>query len=184
MDKRLEKLRRRETERLKRELGAAVERVRHYRAKYPAINQNDWGYYLDGSQRRDFGSTGVATLDYRMWEVGSLFGRRLYLYEEVAPGTKAAVDDCALYGTDTYGLAVDDPERFTYGGLHDGIATIDLETLVEGADYTLDAIVWMSGALGRLFPTDKAFQRAVKTFTKEFVHQAAGDLQFDQVHAP
>jgi hypothetical protein len=185
LDKRLLKLRCRETDGVKVALDAAIVRIRHYRAKYPAINTNDWGYYLDGSQRRDFGSTGFTPHNYRMWELGSMLGRRLYLYEELLPGVKLATDDCALFGADTYALAIDDPEAKTYGGHHDGIARIELGTLAENSEYSLDAIIWMSSSLARLFKNEKSFWRAVKQFTKRFVHQARGDLTIpDQVHAP
>ena len=67
MSDRLTQMRHDEVARLRDELAKAIERIKHYRAAYPAINELDFGYYLDGSTREgleDHG--GFARPTYRM----------------------------------------------------------------------------------------------------------------------
>jgi hypothetical protein len=176
---RLATVRKEEVARLKRQLSAAVRSIRHYKRIYPAINENDGGYYLDGSERRDFGSTGFAQPDFRMWQVGYISNGGLYIYQEIDRHQWKYPDDCSPLDIDVYRLAHAVPNELMYGGSRDGIRPVDLDTLAKDTDrYTLDMIITMSSALEEFFATEEAFRAAVAEFKKEVRHDSADKLVF------
>jgi hypothetical protein len=165
-----------ETGRLKRAFDVATRRIEQYRKAFPAINDNDFGYYADGSSRCDFGSTGSSTVNYRMWTIGRLNDRYVYIYEEVDHRRRTSYDNYEDAGTHVYGLAIDDPNIGTYGGHRDGKASIHIDKLPDDRRFNIDMIVLMSDMLESFFATEASLRKAVRDFSERFNHRKSSEV--------
>lgn len=158
----------------------AVQRIRYYRERHPAINERDCGRYLDGSTALDFGSTGFATSEYRMWDVGEIDGRRLLVYETSPVYDPHANDDRYRHrkkdSESDYGLAIQDLETPQYGGHRDGLNRIQIEGLDTNELYSIDHLILMTDALREFFASPAAFRREIELLKEEFVHNSASKL--------
>ena len=163
---------------LKRSFAAATNRIRHYRTTYPALEDNESGFYVDGSHRRDFGSTGFAEPSFRMWEIGRVRGRMVYIYQKIDLSQYKRGSFAPEVDIDDYCLAIEDRSLRTYGGYQDGIARIKLSELVKNDDFTVDMIIEITDLLAAFFVTDAVFQKAIKEFSKEIYHSSQNKLVF------
>lgn len=179
MSDRLAQMRQDEVARLNKELDLAIERIRHYRATYPAINELDSGYYVDGSNRHGLeDSGGFAGPTYRMWDISSIFGRELVIFENIEWDRWSMWESNSDIGNDIYGLALSDPNHATYHNSTLWVGRVDLEQLAADASMTLDTIVWMTDSLTRFFSDEAAFRDTVDSFLAQFNHSAKGQLVF------
>lgn len=178
MTDRITSLRKTEVSRLKRAFNAATKRIRRYQAAHPALNENDGGYYIDGSYRQDFGSTGFAEPSFRMWELGNVKARTIFIYQKIdwSQWSRGSFDP--EVDINEYRLAIEDRSIRTYGGHHDGIARLRLDELAEDQDFTLDMIVGITDLAIAFFATDEALKQAVEKFSKRMSHSARGKLVF------
>lgn len=179
MSDRLTQMRQGEVARLRDELAKAIERIKHYRATHPAVNELYSGYYLDGSTREgleDWGGSDCPT--YRMWRIGDIFGRSLLIYEDIDREVWSVWNSDAGIGIDSYGLALTDPAHGTYHNATLWIGKVDLDEIGGDSSVSLDTIVWMSDLLSRFFSSEAAFREAVDELTSRFVHKAQSKLAF------
>lgn len=177
MSDRLKQMRKDEVARLSDELAKAIERIKHYRIVHPAINELDCGYYLDGSTREGLeDGGGFSRPTYRMWHIGSIFGRDLVIYEDIDWEAWDVWSSDAGIGIDSYGLALSDSGHTTYHNETLWIGKVDLDMIGEDTATSLDTIVWMSDSLARFFSDEVAFREVVDEFTSRFVHEAQSKL--------
>lgn len=174
MTDRLLQLRNEQVDLLKRELEAAILRIQYYRKRYPAINECEFGYFLDASSNEGLeDSGGFVRPNYRMWPLGRVFAGSTYIYEDIDYSRWRAQGDSDKIGTDTYGLALSDPAHATYHNSTPWIGKVSVEKLVDNSSFALDAIITITDALKQHFETEEAFREIVKEFTDSFVHRAA-----------
>lgn len=154
----------------------AVERLIAYRHNNPEVNVLDFGYYIDGSFRDSVSETGgSACPSQHIWEVGSIFGRTIYICEDIDWGVwrnNHAIDDPERMDLGTYQLAITDPDVVMYRNVGVFIRTIKAADFDTAIDWSIDTIIAVRGLLDS-FGDENDMSARTKDFTKRFAHIAA-----------
>lgn len=165
-----------EAARFLKELDKAAERILQARAETPALEVCEWSAYIDGSTRYGLSDHGgYVRPTYHMWQIGKIFDRSIYIYEEASHSVWAANLTRANQEHEdlgTFQFAVSDPSVVTFGSSDPFIRHVAREDF--GAlprTWTIDNLVTFTALLERFYTPDD-LKRRIEQFLSVRVHVA------------
>ena len=153
-----DELRKKELLKLKEQCKLAVERLRDVQQKDPRVSVFSW-FYSDMSFRGDVNYNGLGEApSYRIWEVGAIKDRWVYIYQQVDMEMWRKLPD-APYGwidIDRYEVAASDHTMATHQNVGVYIGTVSDEDF-ENPEWSVDMIIELNDLLNQFYtPTDVA----------------------------